>query len=86
MSGHSMVIKKTGDDQYSFFDPDTGRTDNLTAGELADKIDSMMDEGGYTNMAFIDGKKYVKSLGYEVTEITVEDELEDDHSVSMRNT
>lgn len=40
--GHSLLIKKTGENEFIFFDPNDGETRNLTVGEIAKKIETAL--------------------------------------------
>lgn len=65
-SGHSMLIKKTGKNEYSFFDPNDGEKLKVDI----DKLEVLVNEGiknyNGTNVAFIDAKdfkkKYLQSI------------------------
>jgi hypothetical protein len=64
-SGHSMVIKKTGEGVYSFFNPDEGEYQNLNYKDLCEKINDAIAKSKGDRVAFIDGKKYLADLGIE---------------------
>ncbi|WP_058498279.1 hypothetical protein [Legionella gratiana] len=59
--GHSMLIKKTGND-FTFFDPNQGVFTHLSVAELCKKLSQAYEKHKGTNMAFIDGNKYIDSL------------------------
>lgn len=63
--GHSMLIKKTGDNKYSFFDPNVGEDKDLSPQALFDKIDAAMTIYEGTGMAFLDGNAYINHLKEE---------------------
>ncbi|KTD66114.1 hypothetical protein [Legionella spiritensis] len=67
LEGHSMVIKKTGDDAYSFFDPNSGEEKKLGIKKLADRIDTAIVTYEATRIAFIDGQRYVQDLDYQLS-------------------
>ncbi|MFT4058045.1 MAG: hypothetical protein QM652_00695 [Legionella sp.] len=60
-SGHSMIIKKTGD-SFSFFDPNYGEYRKLNFRELCDKINAAMKEYKGTAMVFLNAKNFIKEL------------------------
>jgi len=60
--GHSMLIKKTGHNGYSFFDPNIGEDKHLNADALFEKIDFSMSCYEGTGMAFLDGNSYINNL------------------------
>ncbi|ASQ45171.1 hypothetical protein [Legionella clemsonensis] len=70
-TGHSMVIKKTGDNDFSFFDPNCGEKKHLTIDKLAAKINEAMKTYEGTNMAFMDGAQYIARLQAEHTELFI---------------
>ncbi len=61
-TGHSLLVKKTGDNEFIFFDPNTGEERGLNVDELADRINGVMAEFKGTDMVLIDGGKYLKRL------------------------
>ena len=60
-NGHSMLIKKTGK-TFSFFDPNFGETFNLDLPSLCECINKKMLEYQASNMAFLDGKKFLQHI------------------------
>lgn len=69
MNGHSMLIKKTGDNQYTFFDPNHGEYMGLTVDELAQKINHATKEQCANHMAFLDAKEFLNSYQIEEKEV-----------------
>ena len=61
-SGHSMLIKKTETNDYSFFDPNQGEYSHLTTDALIVKINDAFAKYQGTHLAFIDGAHYLASL------------------------
>lgn len=66
ISGHSMLIKKTGE-SYAFFDPNSGETQNLSFNGLCNKIDQYMSLSSYNNMALIDGNRYIHHVEHQAS-------------------
>ncbi|MCW8384691.1 hypothetical protein OQJ15_00075 [Fluoribacter dumoffii] len=62
MEGHSMLIKKNSDNTFSFFDPNKGEYEKLSAPQLCIKLNKAMKFYDGTHMSFIDGVKYIKSI------------------------
>jgi len=59
---HSLLIKKTGADTYSFFDPNHGEFSQLRINELEIAINYTARAWQSTHIAFISGDKYIQSL------------------------
>ncbi len=62
LNGHVMVIKKTGKDQFSFFDPNGGETFNFTAAALAELVYEKRAQYQATHMVFMDGQQYINDI------------------------
>lgn len=69
MEGHSMLIKKIGDNQYTFFDPNHGEYMGLNIDELVEKINSATKEHRANHMAFLDAREFLNSYQIEEKEI-----------------
>lgn len=61
-SGHSMLIKKTEDNKFIFFDPDHGEFRGLTQEDLAEKIDWLVKASKSSNLLFTRGDIFLKRL------------------------
>ncbi len=62
LSGHSLLIKKTDDDKYIFFDPNTGEQRDLSLVQLSDNIDAQLAQWNGTDICLIKGKDYLQRL------------------------
>lgn len=71
-TGHSMLIKKTGN-AFSFFDPNKGEYCNLNMAQLCKKINEAMIDHDGTHMCFMDAKKFVANLNLNLED---KDDLE----------
>jgi hypothetical protein len=58
-----MLIKKTSENAYSFFNPDEGEYQNLNLNKLCEQINAALLRCQGDRVAFIDGKKYLADLG-----------------------
>lgn len=72
MEGHSMLIKKIDDNEYSFFDPNHGEYLNLNIDELAQKINKSIREYSANQIVFLDAKDFVNSYQIEKKEVNDE--------------
>lgn len=71
MSGHSMLIKKIDDNNYSFFDPNHGEYLNLNLDQLVSKINASAEEHSANRMVCLDAMGFVKS--YQIDEKKIND-------------
>jgi len=60
--GHSCVIKKTGDSEFSFFDPDEGESQHLSAENLVEKVSAVMWAFQANKLVLQDGDLYCKAV------------------------
>lgn len=71
VAGHSMLIKKHADDNYSFFDPNEGLYTGLSEDQLMDKMDAELRRIKATDMLLIKGDDFLKRL--EKMHLSIED-------------
>lgn len=57
-SGHSLLIKKTASNRYTFFDPNTGEHRHLSLTRLAHKIDHQLNMWDGTDIFLMKGDDY----------------------------
>ncbi len=62
LEGHSMLIKKTGEETYIFFDPNEGADLNLNLNDLTEKVNSALNEYRGTDLFFTKGSDFLKRL------------------------
>lgn len=60
--GHSLLIKKTGDNQFIFFDPNSGEHRDLTLDSLEKKINLQLGIWNANELFFTTGESYLKRL------------------------
>jgi hypothetical protein len=58
-TGHSCLIKKIGDNKYSFFDSNHGESSNLNIDQLIVKMEKSILEMRGTNIALLDAKQFL---------------------------
>ncbi|OAB80976.1 hypothetical protein WSTR_04830 [Wolbachia endosymbiont of Laodelphax striatellus] len=73
--GHSMLIRKNGNDDFTFFDPNDGIRFNLTLSELVAVLNKKMFDHkkmwSHNDVAFIDNTKFLKKIqSYPSQELT----------------
>uniref|UniRef100_A0A3B0IZ99 Peptidase C58 YopT-type domain-containing protein n=1 Tax=Wolbachia endosymbiont of Aleurodicus dispersus TaxID=1288877 RepID=A0A3B0IZ99_9RICK len=73
--GHSMLIRKNGNDDFTFFDPNDGIRFNLTLNELVAVLNNKMFDHkkmwSHNDVAFIDNTKFLKKIqSYPSQELT----------------
>lgn len=66
LSGHSLLVKKVGEDNYIFFDPNQGERRNLSFSALCDEIDQQLSRSQGTDIYFCRGK--IISKNYKMKE------------------
>lgn len=59
LSGHSLLVKKVNDDNYTFFDPNQGEYRDLSGEALLDKI---RDANAFSNLLFMRASGFLKDL------------------------
>ena len=60
--GHSLLVKKTNKNEFTFFDPNTGEHRGLSQEELALKINDQLAQWGGTDIFILRGDHYIKRL------------------------
>lgn len=65
LEGHSLLVKKTTEDDYIFFDPNFGEYRNLSIEGLGNKIDKAFETYNGTNILLMRGKDYLQRLQNE---------------------
>lgn len=60
--GHSMLIKKTADKTYTFFDPNQGEIYDLNLGTCLEEVKKAMEKHKFEETVFLDGKQYLEHL------------------------
>ncbi|MHC3897622.1 UNVERIFIED_CONTAM: hypothetical protein LBW93_01660 [Wolbachia endosymbiont of Nasonia longicornis] len=73
--GHSMLIRKNGNNDFTFFDPNDGIRFNLTLSELVAVLNKKMFDHkkmwSHNDVAFIDNTKFLKKIqSYPSQELT----------------
>lgn len=69
MQGHSMLIKKIGDNNYTFFDPNNGEYTGLNIDGLAEQINNSTKEVRGNQMVFLDARDFLNSYQIAPKEI-----------------
>lgn len=60
--GHSLLIKKVSNDQYIFFDPNTGEHRDLSLHQISDHIDTQLTMWTGTDIFLTKGRDFLKRL------------------------
>ena len=71
LEGHSMLIKKTSEDSYSYFDPNKGEYQDLTIDKLCVHINNARDDYG-DRIAFMDAKAFFQDIGFKPEAISAQ--------------
>lgn len=61
-TGHSLLVKKVNDNEFIFFDPNSGEHRGLSSDELANKIDEQLKQWNGTDLFFTKSEAYLKRL------------------------
>lgn len=61
-SGHSLLVKKIKENEFIFFDPNTGEHRGLSIDDLAKLLNDQLNHWKATDLLFLDGKKYLLKL------------------------
>jgi hypothetical protein len=72
MNGHSMLIKKTSEDLYTFFDNNKGYQLNLDIEQLVVEINTASKTYTATHIIFIDAHHFIDSHPINKKEIDIE--------------
>ena len=60
--GHSLLVKKISNDNYIFFDPNTGEHRDLSFSELTSKINAQLDMWHGSDIFLTKGSDYLKRI------------------------
>ncbi len=60
--GHSLLIKKVDENDFIFFDPNTGEHRYLSETDLEKKINDRLNRFGCTNILLVDGDSYINHI------------------------
>lgn len=61
-TGHSLLVKKVNENEFIFFDPNSGEHRGLSMDELSNKIDEQLQNFEGTDLFFTKGDDYLKRL------------------------
>jgi hypothetical protein len=84
-SGHSLLIKKMTNDNYIFFDPNTGERRNLTFVQLSDNIDEQLKLWNGTDVFLTRGKDFIKRLREKIGETALETTVSEISAKKLEN-
>jgi len=60
--GHSVLIKKTGENEFIFFDPNSGEKRGLNKNQLAEEINDQLSKFNGTDVLMLNTKNYLTRL------------------------
>lgn len=66
LQGHSLLVKKVDEDNYTFFDPNSGIEKGLSKEELALEIDSQLKLWKGTDIYFMPADVYLKQISLKI--------------------